>query len=94
MYYYFIIFIIIILYYIYKLQTRLVSIFIILDKLQKKIDCQFIYYTYDSINVNNITDYVTDEINNEYYNIDENSDSILSNNINIQNNNDKIYLIL
>jgi len=80
MFYYFIILFLGTSYYLYKLNLKLLSINILLDKIHKQIHYQYIYYRSD---LNNNSD--------EIYNIESTSDSIISNNY---PPNDKIYIIL
>lgn len=84
MFYYFIIFCLIFSYYSYRLNLKLVSIHILLDKIHNKIHYQFCYYTMEPYIHNN----------NEMYNINSFSDSIISNNPSLPIQNDKIYIIL
>lgn len=86
MFFYFILSCLIFSYYLYRLNYKLLSITILLDKIHKKINYQFVYYTPEEYNYN--TDF------NEIYNINSTSDSIISNNPSSSIQNDKIYVIL
>ena len=87
MIYYFIILGIVISYYFYKLNLRLFFITNLLDKLNKKIQSHLIYYAYKPHAYQYIDKF-------DIYNIDSYSDSILTNNNNIETNNDIIYIRL